>query len=66
MPRPRLHQTINAKFRTDGISIAFPQHDVHLRTADPLDVRVHQVRQDVADRSPVTDDSVGNVRALKK
>ncbi len=35
-----LHQSINAKFQAAGISIAFPQRDVHLSTAQPLDVRV--------------------------
>jgi potassium efflux system protein len=37
-----LHQSINEKLRAAGISIAFPQRDVHLSTARPLDVRVHQ------------------------
>lgn len=39
-----LHQNINEKFKTAGISIAFPQRDVHLSTAEPLDIRVHQDR----------------------
>jgi potassium efflux system protein len=37
-----LHHAINDKFREHGISIAFPQRDVHLTTAQPLDVRVRQ------------------------
>jgi potassium efflux system protein len=37
-----LHQSINEKFRRAGISIAFPQRDVHLTTGQPLDVRVHR------------------------
>ncbi len=49
-----LHQSINAKFNDAGISIAFPQRDVHLSTAAPLDVRVRPVRQDVANPSPET------------
>jgi potassium efflux system protein len=36
-----LHQSINAKFRAAGISIAFPQRDVHLSSPEPLDVRIH-------------------------
>jgi potassium efflux system protein len=36
-----LHLAIHEKFRAAGISIAFPQRDVHLTTAEPLDVRVH-------------------------
>ncbi len=44
-----LHQSINTKLNDAGISIAFPQRDVHLRTAEPLDVRVHPVRQEDAD-----------------
>ena len=38
----KLHQSINEKFQVAGISIAFPQRDVHLSTAQPLDVRVHE------------------------
>jgi potassium efflux system protein len=37
-----LHHAINDKFREHGISIAFPQRDVHLTTPKPLDVRVRQ------------------------
>ena len=37
-----LHQSINDKLRAAGISIAFPQRDVHLSAAEPLDVRVFQ------------------------
>ncbi|WP_296898650.1 mechanosensitive ion channel domain-containing protein [Thiohalocapsa sp.] len=37
-----LHHAINDKFRDHGISIAFPQRDVHLTTPKPLDVRVRQ------------------------
>jgi potassium efflux system protein len=36
-----LHLLIYEKLRAAGISIAFPQRDVHLSTAEPLDVRVH-------------------------
>lgn len=34
-----LHQAINDKFREAGIGMAFPQRDIHLRSAEPLDVR---------------------------
>jgi len=35
-----LRFAIEAKFREAGITIAFPQRDVHLDTLRPLDVRV--------------------------
>jgi potassium efflux system protein len=35
-----LHKAIYAKFREAGISIAFPQRDLHLDTRDPLRIRV--------------------------
>jgi potassium efflux system protein len=38
----QLHQSINEKFRAAAISIAYPQRDVHLSTAQPLEVRVRQ------------------------
>ncbi len=39
-----LHQAINDKFAAAGIEIAFPQRDVHLDTAGPLDVRIRRER----------------------
>ena len=36
-----LHQAINDKFRAHGLSIAYPQRDVHLNTTQPLEVRLH-------------------------
>jgi potassium efflux system protein len=41
-----LHQSINDKFVAAGISIAFPQRDVHLSTAQPLEVRIHEKRSE--------------------
>jgi potassium efflux system protein len=38
--RSELHDLINDRFREAGISIAFPQRDVHLHTDRPLDVRI--------------------------
>ncbi|MGB5671653.1 MAG: mechanosensitive ion channel domain-containing protein [Sedimenticolaceae bacterium] len=35
-----LHKAINTKFRQAGISIAFPQRDLHLNTLSPLQVEV--------------------------
>ncbi len=35
-----LHQAINDKLSAAGISIAFPQRDVHLSASEPLEVRV--------------------------
>ena len=34
-----LHQAIDDRFRAAGIGIAFPQRDIHLRSAEPLEVR---------------------------
>ncbi|WP_309498164.1 mechanosensitive ion channel domain-containing protein [Sulfurovum sp.] len=36
-----LHQAINRKFNESGISIAFPQRDVHFDTSKPIDIRVY-------------------------
>jgi potassium efflux system protein len=36
----QLHQAINKSFNAAGITIAFPQRDVHLDTLQPLDVRI--------------------------
>jgi potassium efflux system protein len=36
----RLHEAINRKFNDAGITIAFPQRDVHLDTSRPLDIRI--------------------------
>jgi potassium efflux system protein len=36
----QLHQAINKSFNEAGITIAFPQRDVHLDTLKPLDVRI--------------------------
>jgi len=47
-----LHQSINEKFQAAGISIAFPQRDVHLSTAQPLDVRIHRVWPEAAEPLP--------------
>jgi len=35
-----LHLAIDREFRKAGITIAFPQRDVHLDTAEPLNIRV--------------------------
>jgi potassium efflux system protein len=43
-----LHRSINEKFNAAGISIAFPQRDVHLSAAHPLDVRVHRAEDRAA------------------
>ena len=36
-----LNQAINREFEAAGISIAFPQRDIHLDTSSPLDVLIH-------------------------
>jgi potassium efflux system protein len=45
-----LHEAINRKFNAAGIVIAFPQRDVHLDASRPIDVRVHQDRDNPADK----------------
>ena len=35
-----LHKAIDQKFREAGLSIAFPQRDIHLDTSRPLDIRI--------------------------
>ena len=40
-----LHEEINRRFTNAGISIAFPQRDLHLDTTRPLDIRVHRSRR---------------------
>ncbi|WP_295882408.1 mechanosensitive ion channel domain-containing protein [uncultured Thiohalocapsa sp.] len=37
-----LHQAIDDRFRAAGIGIAFPQRDIHLRSAQPLEIRLHR------------------------
>ena len=37
-----LHEEINRRFNEAGISISFPQRDVHLDVSAPLDVRIHR------------------------
>jgi potassium efflux system protein len=37
-----LHEEINRRFRDAGISIAFPQRDLHLDTSRPLDIRIRR------------------------
>ncbi len=47
-----LHSAINDKFNATGISIAFPQRDIHLDTDKPLDIRLHRVSPDNASEAP--------------
>ena len=37
-----LHEEINRRFNAAGISIAFPQRDIHLDASKPIDVRIHR------------------------
>jgi potassium efflux system protein len=37
-----LHEEINRKFNAAGISISFPQRDVHLDVSAPIDVRIQR------------------------
>jgi len=36
----RLNRQINAEFKKAGITISFPQRDVHLDASSPLEIRV--------------------------
>ncbi len=45
-----LHEAINRKFEEAGITIAFPQRDVHLDTARPLDIRIHGMPKPAPDQ----------------
>ena len=38
----QLHEAINTRFNDAGICIAFPQRDIHIDAAQPLDVRIHR------------------------
>ena len=38
----QLHEAINRKFNAAGITIAFPQRDVHLDSVRPLEVRIRR------------------------
>jgi potassium efflux system protein len=40
-----LHKSINRKFEAAGITIAFPQRDLHLDTNGPLRVSIEDARQ---------------------
>ncbi len=40
-----LHEAINEKLNAAGISIAFPQRDLHLDTSRPLDIRIRREDQ---------------------
>jgi potassium efflux system protein len=44
LTQSELNETINQKFTKAGISIAFPQRDIHLDTSEPLDIRIHQAQ----------------------
>jgi potassium efflux system protein len=37
-----LNMAIDKKFKQSGIVIAFPQRDIHINTANPLDVRINK------------------------
>ncbi|HRP98472.1 MAG TPA: mechanosensitive ion channel, partial [Rhodocyclaceae bacterium] len=37
-----LHRAINQKFNAAGLSIAYPQRDIHVFASQPLDIRLHQ------------------------
>jgi potassium efflux system protein len=50
----RLHHAIDREFRKAGIAIAFPQRDVHLDTAEVLDVRL------VSESAPKKDTDPGS------
>jgi potassium efflux system protein len=47
-----LHQAIDDKFRAAGIGIAFPQRDIHLRSAQPIEVQFRRARDKPAPPAP--------------
>lgn len=44
-----LHQAIDDKFRAAGIGIAFPQRDIHLRSAEPIEIMMRRTPAHPAD-----------------
>lgn len=44
-----LNLSINSKFEKEGITMAFPQRDIHLDTAQPLDIRLHRVQPETTE-----------------
>jgi len=44
-----LHQAIDDKFRAAGIGIAFPQRDIHLRSAEPIEIMMRRPLATAAD-----------------
>lgn len=47
-----LNQAINRKFAEAGISIAFPQRDVHLDTTRPLEIRMRPLEEEAEKPGP--------------
>ncbi len=47
-----LHQDILKRFAANGIEIAFPQRDIHLRASEPLEVRLHRAFRPRANDPP--------------
>ena len=45
-----LNESINEKFSKAGISIAFPQRDINLKTSEPLSVRIEGAENSAAHR----------------
>jgi potassium efflux system protein len=50
-----LHQAVDDKLRAAGIGIAFPQRDIHLRSAEPLEVRFSRAGSAPASSAGVDD-----------
>ena len=44
-----LHQAIDDQFRAAGIGIAFPQRDIHLRSAEPIEIMMRRTAAIPAD-----------------
>jgi len=47
-----LHKAIDQKFREAGLSMAFPQRDVHLDASKPLDIRILRKQVPPRENSP--------------
>jgi potassium efflux system protein len=61
-----LHQAIDQKFREAGISIAFPQRDIHIDTSRPLDIRILRKKaMDLEHSAPAPENGRWNLRTRR-
>jgi len=55
--KTELHTAIDKAFRKAGITIAFPQKDIHFDTGRPLEVRITRDREETTKAGPQMDPS---------